>query len=153
MSEAAQSQQPGRPAGDLYDWYRRGLDLISTGNHAAAAQILTHAVQVDPDSPMLRELLARALFDAGDYDSAALHFALLVHRTPDDDYARFGWGMALWRQQEFTVAADQLAAAVAMRPDQRAYQQALTQVRATLRARADAGLPANGPLPRRDELG
>lgn len=153
MTEAPQSPHSGRPAGDLYDWYRRGVDLIATGNHAAAAQILTHAVQVDPDSAMLRELLARSLFDAGDYDGAALHFALLVHRAPDDDYARFGWGMALWRQQEFTGAADQLAAAVAMRPDQRAYQQALTQVRATLRARADAGLPANGPLPRRDQLG
>lgn len=125
---------------------------MASGNHAAAAQILRHAVDVDPDSAMLRELLARACFDAGEYDTAAIHFALLVHRQPDDDYARFGWGMALWRQQEFTGAADQLAAAVAMRPEQRAYSQALTQVRATLRARAEAGLPANGPLPRREEL-
>ena len=37
--------------------------------------------------------------------------------------------------------------AVVMRPDRPEYDKALKQVRATLRARAEAGLPEEGPVP------
>ena len=36
--------------------------------------------------------------------------------------------------------------AFVMRPDRSEYGKALGQVRATLRARADGGLPPNGPI-------
>jgi hypothetical protein len=52
----------------------------------------------------------------------------------------------LWRLQEFTLARDELAMAFVMRPDRSEYGKALGQVRATLRARIDAGLPLNGPI-------
>jgi hypothetical protein len=52
----------------------------------------------------------------------------------------------LWRLQEFTLARDELAMAFVMRPDRSEYGKALGQVRATIRARADGGLPPNGPI-------
>jgi predicted Zn-dependent protease len=144
-------EHSGAPAGQPYDWYERAQSLVDTGNSEAAAQLLAHAIAAEPSAASVRELYSRALFDSRRFRESADSFAVLVGLAPDDDYARFGLGMSLWRLQEFTTAVDQLAAAVAMKPDNAAYQRALGQVRATLKARAEAGLPSDGPLPPRGQ--
>ena len=83
------------------------------------------------------EALARAQFDAGQYDAAAGNFRRIVDASPTDDYAQFGLGLALSRTGDHGEAAEHLALAVAMRPNLRHYNDALRSVRATLRARAD----------------
>jgi tetratricopeptide (TPR) repeat protein len=131
------------PEGDVYAWYRRGLDLLEAGDAAAAAQVLRHAVTAEPTAPSLREALARAEFDAGRYRDAAESFRRLLEAEPDNDYALFGLGLAESRLGQFVAAAEHLALAAAMRPDRAPYAEALRQARATLRAReaADGGPP------------
>jgi tetratricopeptide (TPR) repeat protein len=126
------------PEGDVYAWYRRGLDLLEAGDAAAAAQILGHAVSAEPSTPSLREALARAEFDAGRYVDAAESFRQVVEAEPDNDYALFGLGLAESRLGLFVAAAEHLALAAVMRPDRAPYAQALRQARATLRAREEA---------------
>lgn len=87
---------------------------------------------------MVREALARAQFDAGWYELAVRNFRLIVEASPADDYAHFGLGLALARSGDPGHAAEYLALAAAMRPDLPHYSAALRDVRATLRARADA---------------
>jgi tetratricopeptide (TPR) repeat protein len=118
------------PSGDVYDWYRRGLDLLSQGNAAAAAQLLDRAVDAEPGSRSAREALARAQFDAGRYADARDSFAVIVEANPTDDYAQFGLGLAATRVGDFTVAVEHLALAVAMRPDLPHYRRALHGARA-----------------------
>jgi Flp pilus assembly protein TadD len=130
--------------GDAYDWYRRGTELLGQGHPAAAAELLAWAVEYEPTAHSVREAYARALFDAARHDEAAREFAVLVELAPDDDYAQFGLGLSLWRLRRFRVAADHLAMAAVMRPDRPEYAAALRQVRATLAARAEAGLPPDG---------
>jgi len=134
------------PAGGPYEWYQRGMSLLGSGDSAAAALLLARVLDEEPDSPTAMEGYARALFDASRYPESVTAFRALVERVPDDDYAHFGLGLALWRVQEFVEARDELAMALVMRPDRSEYAQALGQVKATLRARADAGLPLNGPV-------
>jgi hypothetical protein len=38
------------PSGGVYDWYRRGLDLLKNGSPEAAAQLLVHAAAAQPQS-------------------------------------------------------------------------------------------------------
>ena len=130
--------KPGRPAGEVYDWYRRGMRLLEGGHAGAAAELLSHARDRVPESASVREALARALFDSGRHAEAAAAFGELVETNPGDDYARFGLGLSLVRLDRFTDAVEQLALAVAMRPDRAEYTSALRQARATLRARAEA---------------
>ena len=129
------------PGGDSYAWYRRGLDLLSRGSAAAAAQLLARANTAEPGSRSVLEALARAQFDAHRYGDAAESFRQIVDASPADDYAQFGLGLALARTGNPRGAAEHLALAAAMRPDLRHYADALRGVRATLRARREAGLP------------
>ena len=137
----ASGGQIGGSGGDTYDLYQRGLDLLSRGSAAAAAQLLARANTAEPGSRSVLEALARAQFDAHRYGDAADSFRQIVDASPADDYARFGLGLALARTGNPRGAAEHLALAAAMRPDLRHYADALRGVRATLRARREAGLP------------
>lgn len=134
------------PIGGVYDWYHRALDLLAGGNPDAAAELLAHARASEPESLSVQEALARALFDARRYSDARAAFADITARAPDDDYAQFGLGLALARLQRHEEAAEHLALAVAMRPQRRDYVDALRQVRATVKARAEAA-PGHDPSP------
>jgi tetratricopeptide (TPR) repeat protein len=131
------------PGGDSYAWYRRGLDLLSRGSPAAAAELLERAAEAEPGARSIREALARAQFDAGRYAQAAENFRQNVEAIPSDDYAHFGLGLALARSGDPAAAAEHLALAAAMRPDLAHYTEALRGVRATLAARAQAGAGAS----------
>jgi len=143
----------GRPGGEVYDWFVRGLGLLDSGNADAAASLLAHAHEREPESASILEALARATFDAGRYTEAGRLFGELVETTPDNDYARFGLGLTRMRVGDVPGAVEQLALATAMRPARADYQRALREARATLRAREDAGLaPDEAPeWPARDD--
>jgi predicted Zn-dependent protease len=138
----------GEPAGGPYEWYRRAMLLLETGNPEAALQLIERLEVVQPGSRSVHEARARALFDARRFEEAALAFESILERTPDDDYAHFGLGLCLWRTQQFVAARDELAMAFVMRPSRPEYGQALAQVKATLAARIRDGLPLNGPVRR-----
>lgn len=145
MSENRESD--GVPAGELYDWFVRGMRLLDGGNPEAAAELLAHAHAHQPESASVLEALARALFDARRYDEAATRFTDLVELSPDDDYARFGLGLSRMRLGDLGGAVEQLALATAMRPGRPDYQRALREARATVRAREEAGLDVGSTRP------
>jgi Flp pilus assembly protein TadD len=119
----------------VHDWYTTGLALLGKGSPAAAAQVLQRAANAEPDSRSVREALARAQFDTGQYTAAADNFRVIVEASPTDDYAHFGLGLSLARAGDHEAAAEYLALAAAMRPDRKHYTDALRQVRATLKFR------------------
>jgi tetratricopeptide (TPR) repeat protein len=120
----------GSPGGSVYEWYRRGLQLLAEGNPAAAATLLSRAAEAEPGSRSILEALARAQYDAGRYQEAIGSFSELIEVNPTDDYAQFGLGLAASRAGELQLAAEHLALAVAMRPDVGHYARALRGVRA-----------------------
>lgn len=126
------------PEGDVYEWYQRGVQLLTNGNPAAAATLLARASAVEPASRSILEALARAQYDAGRYADSMTVFTALVAVSPTDDYAHFGLGLAASRAGELRLAAEHLALAVAMRPDQHHYARALRGVRARRQAAGPA---------------
>lgn len=138
--------ESGQPAGDPHDWFRRARDLLERGDAAASLVLIERVLEVDPASLAAVEIRARALFDSQYFIDAAAEFERIIELRPDDDYAQYGLGMSLWRLQRFPEAADHLALAAVMRPTDERYSRALTQVRATLKARAEADLPLSGPI-------
>jgi tetratricopeptide (TPR) repeat protein len=137
----------GAPGGEVYDWFRRGVQLLDQRHPAAAVQLLARAAEAEPLSRSIREALARAQFDAGSYAAALENFRAVALADPSDDYAQFGWGVAAARLGDFESSAEHLALAVAMRPDNAHYRAALRQTRATRAARAGAFGPLRPGAP------
>jgi len=136
---------PQGPAGEPYDWYQRASDMLASGNADAAIVLLEWLYEVDQSASVL-ELYGRALVDARRHGEAIYILTLLLERAPDNDWAHYAIGQALWRSQELVAARDHLSLAFVMRPDREEYGRALSQVKATLRSRVSAGLPLNGPI-------
>ncbi|MFJ8045659.1 tetratricopeptide repeat protein [Kitasatospora sp. NPDC096147] len=136
------SNGDGVPEGEVYDWYRRGAELLDQGHPAAAVQLLLRAADAEPGSRSILEALARAQYGAGLYRDALDNFKTVAQADPSDDYAQFGWGLTAARLGDFESSAEHLALAVAMRPEAEHYRAALRQTKATLAARAGA----YGPL-------
>jgi Flp pilus assembly protein TadD len=88
------------------------------------------AADAEPDSRSVLEALGRAQYDAGRYEDAMDTFTALIAKSPTDDYAHFGLGLAASKAGALRVAAEHLALAVAMRPDAGHYARALRGVRA-----------------------
>jgi Flp pilus assembly protein TadD len=144
VSNADSSQDQGQD--DAYGWYKRAGQLLESGNPHAALLLIDRLMSVEPQSASVMEMYARALFDTSDFRAASMAFDVLIQLSPDNDYAHFGKGMCLWRLQQFILSRDELGMASAMRPDRLEYARAYGQVKATLRARIEAGLPLNGPI-------
>jgi predicted Zn-dependent protease len=137
--EGSSGGEPSLPdEADVHAWYTTGMELLGKGSAAAAAQVLQRAANAEPRSRSVREALARAQFDTGRYAEAADNFRVIVEASPSDDYAHFGLGLALARTGDAEAAAEYLALAAAMRPDRKPYTDALSQVRATLKARRES---------------
>jgi Flp pilus assembly protein TadD len=134
------SEEADPEPGDVHAWYTTGMELLRKGSPAAAAQVLQRAANAEPASRSVREALARAQFDTGQYEAAADNFRVIVEASPTDDYAHFGLGLSLARAGNHEAAAEYLALAAAMRPDRKHYTDALRQVRATIKFRT-RGLP------------
>ena len=134
-AEVSPSGRPveGQPEGGVYEWYRRGLDLLGGGHADAAVTLLERAVAAEPGSRSLLEALGRAQHDAHRYDAAVDTFTRLIEVNPTDDYAQFGLGLAAGRAGRLELAAEHLALAVAMRPDLAHYGVALRGIRARRR--------------------
>lgn len=129
-SGAAPGASPAPPAGEVYDWYVRGRDLLSSGDAAAAVQILSHTVAAEPQARSAREMLARAQYDARQYAEAIANFRLLVESDPADHYAHFGLGLAARKVGDLSTAVEHFALAAAMRPDLSRYARELQAARA-----------------------
>jgi Flp pilus assembly protein TadD len=133
--ETGRSDAADPDPADVHAWYTTGMELLGKGSPAAAAQVLQRAANAEPGSRSVREALARAQFDTGQYAAAAENFRVIVEASPADDYAHFGLGLSLARTGDHEAATEYLALAAAMRPDRKHYTDALRQVRATLHFR------------------
>jgi Flp pilus assembly protein TadD len=128
--EGSAVTETGTPEGGVYEWYQRGLQLLASGDPAAAATLLARASETEPESRSLLEALARAQFDAGRHRAAIDSFMRLIAIDPADDYAHFGLGLAASRVGDLDLAVVHLALAVALRPEREHYARELRGVRA-----------------------
>ncbi|MGZ8762932.1 MAG: tetratricopeptide repeat protein [Acidimicrobiia bacterium] len=105
--------------------YQEGSRLLAESNPHAAVVALEQARDLEPDTPSVRETLARAYFRAGNVTAATAEFQRSVDLDPVNDYAHFGLGLCLFRLGDQIGARRHLKLAVAMRPDSTDYHRAL----------------------------
>jgi Flp pilus assembly protein TadD len=120
---AEESGDPGiEEADELYDLYRRGMDLLEHGDFAQATVPLEKAARLAPDKTSVREALGRAYFSSGSFDRAALEFEAVLERYPVNDFAHFCLGRALSLTGRPERARRHLAIAANLRPERSDYR-------------------------------
>ena len=107
---------------DVYDLYRRGMELLEAGHHHQAAIPLARARDLAPEHTSIREGLGRALFHAQRYEQAAVEFQAIVDRAPTNDYALFCLGRCLQLLGRHAEARQPLALAACMQPTRGDYR-------------------------------
>ena len=105
-----------------YELYTRGMNLLESGDYAAATVPLSQAAAREPEKSSVREALGRALFRAHRYDEAAGEFEAVVERYPVNDFAHFCLGRALTLSGHIDEARRHLAIAANLRPERRDYR-------------------------------
>lgn len=105
--------------------YQEGSRLLAGANIHAAVVALERARDLEPDTPSVRETLARAYYRAGNLAAATAEFERSVELDPVNDYAHFGLGLCLLRGGDQVGARRHLKLAVAMRPESGDYRRAL----------------------------
>lgn len=118
----SQIEQNNHQNENSYDLYRRGLDLLESGDFAAAAVPLGKVAAREPEKSSVREALGRALFRSRRFAEAATEFEAVVDRYPTNDYAHFCLGRALDLTGKRERANRHLAIAANLRPDRSDYR-------------------------------
>ncbi|MBA2522831.1 MAG: tetratricopeptide repeat protein [Solirubrobacterales bacterium] len=105
-----------------YELYTRGIELLDSGDFAAAAVPLAKLAAREPEKSSVREALGRALFRSRRFGEAAAEFEAVVERYPTNDFAQFCLGRALDLSGHSDRARRHLAIAANLRPDRRDYR-------------------------------
>ena len=115
-------------ADDAYALFQKGQDLLARGHAHQAVIPLEHARDLEPQKASIRETLARAYYRSGRTSSAQEEFAAVLEIDPVNDYAHFGLALCHERLGELNLARRHAKLAVAMRPDEANYREALDRI-------------------------
>jgi Flp pilus assembly protein TadD len=114
-----------------YELYTRGMELLESGDFAAAAVPLGKVAAREPEKSSVREALGRALFRSRRFGEAATEFEAVVERYPTNDYAHFCLGRSLSLSGRTDRARRHLAIAANLRPDRMDYRTYRQRLRAS----------------------
>ena len=107
---------------DVYELFKRGTELLESGEFHQATIPLSKAARLEPEKTSIREALGRAYFRSRHYEKAAVEFQAVVERAPTNDYALFCLGRALLECGRPGDARKPLVLAANLRPDRRDYR-------------------------------
>lgn len=110
-----------------YSLLKKGQKLLESKNPAQAATVLERAKSLEPNKASIREALARAYFNYGQYARAKDEFKRALEIQPTNHYAHFGLGLCFKKLGDMISARSHLKLAVAMEPDER-YKDTLSRI-------------------------
>jgi len=113
-----------------YELFKKGSELLDSGDFMAATVPLERARQLEPDKGSIREALGRAYFRSSRFEQAAEEFAALVESYPANDYAHFCLSRSLEQTGRHREASRHAVLAAGMRPDRADYRALRDRLRA-----------------------
>jgi len=90
-----------------------------------ASILLEEAVQHEPEKGSIREALAICYFNMGFYDSSRNHFDKAIEIDAANDFAHYGMGLCLIKENKINRALGYLKIASFMKPDSKIYRKVL----------------------------
>lgn len=112
-----------------YSFYKRGMELLETGNPAQAAILLEKAKTLEPGKVSIMEALGRAYFNYGQYISALKNFKESIEKQPTDDFLHFCLAFTYHKLRKKTFASKHIKLALALEPGSENYQKLFVRIK------------------------
>lgn len=110
-----------------YSLLRKGQKLLKSKDPAQAAVVLERAKSLEPEKGSIREALARAYYNYGQYQRAKKEFEKALDIELTNHYAHFGLALCFIKMGNLVAACRHLKLAIAMEPDD-LYKETLEEI-------------------------
>ena len=108
-----------------YYLFKRGKKLSESGKFLEAIMLLEKAKNFEPEKGSIREVLASAYYNCGFYVSAKKNFIRALKIDAANDFAHYGLGLCLIKENKITEALGHFKIAFFMKPDSKKYREIL----------------------------
>jgi tetratricopeptide (TPR) repeat protein len=110
---------------DAYYFFKKGKILAQRGKFLDAIMMLEKAKDFEPEKGSIREVLASAYYNCGFYASAKNNFLAALKIDAANDFAHYGLGLCLVRENKLNRAVGHFKIAAVMNPGLKKYKKAL----------------------------
>jgi tetratricopeptide (TPR) repeat protein len=113
---------------EVYFLFKKGKILAGKGRCLEAIMLLEKAKNLEPKKGSIREFLASSYYNCGFYESARRNFMTAIEIDASNDFAHYGLGLCLIRENKLTRAAGHFKLAAIMNPSSKKYKEILNKI-------------------------
>jgi|WetSurMetagenome_2_1015567.scaffolds.fasta_scaffold1325491_1 tetratricopeptide (TPR) repeat protein len=110
---------------NAYELFIEGKKFSEENEHLRAIMLFEKAISMEPRKGSIREALAASYYNCGFYEYAKINFEKALEIDLSNDFAHYGMGLCLIREGKISKALGHLKIALAMKPSNDLYFQAL----------------------------
>lgn len=111
--------------GDAYSLFIRAKESMEKKDFLNASILLEEAKEYEPGKGSIREALGICYYNMGFYGSSRKHFDKAIEIDATNDFAHYGMGLCLIKENKMSRALGYLKIASFMRPDSEVYKKVL----------------------------
>src|SRR4030042_2892441 len=108
-----------------YYLFKRGKKVSENCKLLEAIMLLEKAKKLEPEKGSIREVLASAYYNCGLYVSAKKNFIKALEIDASNDFAHYGLGLCLIKENKKTEAMGHFKIAFFMKPGHKKYKEVL----------------------------
>jgi len=110
---------------DAYRLFVKAKELIGKKDFLNASLLLEEAREYEPEKGSIREALGICYYNMGFYSSSRDHFDKAIEIDAANDFAHYGMGLCLIKENKINRALGYLKIASFMRPESEVYKKVL----------------------------
>jgi tetratricopeptide (TPR) repeat protein len=110
---------------NAYDLFIKAKKHMNKNDFLNASILLEEASQYEPEKGSIREALGICYYNMGFYDSSLGHFDKAIEIDATNDFAHYGMGLCLIKENKLNRALGYFKIASFMRPNSEIYREVL----------------------------
>ena len=112
---------------NTYYFFKKGKKLFQKGRFLESIMPLEKAKELEPGKSSIREILASSYYNCGFYKSAKKNFMIALKIDASNDFAHYGLGLCLIRENKLKEAIGHFKIAAIMNPGSKKYKELLSK--------------------------
>lgn len=110
---------------DAYSLFMKAKELMGRNDFLNASLFLEEAIEYESEKGSIREALGICYYNMGFYSSSRNHFDKAIEIDAANDFAHYGMGLCLIKENKISRALGYLKIASFMKPESEVYRRVL----------------------------